>query len=424
MERYEIFVLSLLIALTLAGCNREEHQWTHFRGNNLDGKSTTDICPVQWAPDSGIMWKTFIHGRGWSSPTVYGNQVWVTTATETGTEMSGVCLDLNTGETIYDIVVFRPDSVQGKHDINSYATPTPCIEQHFVYVHFGHYGTACFDTRDGSEVWKRDDLPCTHVQGPGSSPILYGNLLILHLEGTERQYITALNKTDGHTVWETNRPKDVIDRLEPIGKKAYITPLIIDIKGRKMMISNGSAACMAYDPDTGEEIWRIIRGEDSTIAMPFAEDGLVFFHTGFVTGPDKERFAELMAVDPDGSGDIAKSNLKWKMETPILQLSTPVINKGYIYTIDTKSILMCIEAETGNIVKIHQVEGQIQCISHSGCRKIYISSTRGETMVFQEGPDLELLAENRLEGEIWASPAAVGNSLLIRTSKFLYRIGS
>lgn len=424
MTIFRFFMSSVLLAVWLISCNTLDDNWTHFRGNKLDGISNVKNCPVKWSTDSAIIWKTAIHGRGWSSPVVYEDQVWMTTATEDGKEMYAVCVDLGTGEMLHDIDVFQPDSVQGKHDINSYATPTPCIEQHFVYVHFGHYGTACLDTRDGSVVWKRDDLSCVHVQGPGSSPILYGNLLILHLEGTEKQYITALNKTDGTTVWETSRPKEVYDMLEPIGKKAYITPLIIDVKGRKMMISNGSAACMAYDPDTGKEIWRIIRGEDSTIAMPFAEDGLVFFHTGFVTGPDKERFAELMAVDPEGTGDIAASNTVWKMETPILQLSTPVVNNGYIYTIDTKSILMCIESKTGKVIKSQRLKGRYNASPILAAGKIYVSSTRGETLVFEEGPEFEMLAENRLEGEIWASPAAVGRSLLIRTSKFLYRIGS
>jgi outer membrane protein assembly factor BamB len=190
-----------------------------------------------------------------------------------------------------------------------------------------------------------------------------------------------------------------------------------------MLISNGSAACMAYDPFTGKEIWRIIRGEDSTISMPFTEQGLVYFYTGFITSPEKDRFAELMAVDPDGTGNIIDTHLKWRKKTPILQLSTPVIKEGYIYTVDTKSILMCLNAKTGETVWSKRVIGKYNSSPVYADGKLYFSSTRGETLVIREGTQLEILAANKLEGEIWATPAIVDNNLLIRTSEFLYRIG-
>jgi len=417
--------LSLLLFSFLHGTGQALCQdWTHFRGSHLDGISEVDSSPVKWGPDLNIRWKTPIHGRGWSSPVVYGNQIWLTTATEDGQEMYAVCVDFATGDIIFDLRVFQPDSIFQKHDINSYATPTPCIDKDFVYVHFGRYGTACLNTRDGSLVWQRTDLLCNHVQGPGSSPILYKDMLILHLEGTDRQFITALNKSTGATIWETDRPAEIYNSLEPIGRKAYITPIVISVNGREMLISNGSAACMAYDPFTGQEIWRIIRGEDSTISMPFYDESLVYFYTGFITSPEKNRFAELMAVDPDGTGNIAETHLKWRIETPILQLSTPVIRKGYIYTVDTKSILMCLNAQTGETVWSKRIIGKYNSSPVYADGKLYFSSTRGETLVIREGTQLEILAENKLEGEIWATPAIVDNNLLIRTSEFLYRIGN
>ena len=425
MRKFQMVIWGAIILLAgfqpLQMC--PQNDWTHFRGSHLDGISGVSSSPVKWNSDSNIVWKASIHGRGWSSPVVYGDQVWMTTATEDGKEMYALCVDYPTGDVIFDIKVFMPDTIFQKHDINSYATPTPCIEKNFVYVHFGRYGTACLDTRDGSKVWQRMDLVCDHVQGPGSSPILYGNFLILHLEGTDRQFITAINKSTGETVWETDRPDEIYNSLEPIGKKAYITPIVIRVKGRDMLISNGSAACIAYDPLTGKEIWRIVRGEDSTISMPFYEDGLVYFHTGFITSPDKDRFAELMAVDPDGTGDIADTNIKWRIQTPILQLSTPVIKDGYIYLVDTKSIMMCLDAKTGEVRWKKRMIGRYNSSPVLADGKLYFSSTRGETIVIREGPELEILSENKLDGEIWTTPAVGNNSLLMRTSKFLYRIG-
>ena len=425
MEKHHFTIIMAFILISgfyLAFISPDAN-WTHFRGSNLDGIASVNSSPVKWTPDSNFVWRTSIHGTGWSSPVVYEDQVWMTTATEDGKEMFAVCVDFNTGRIIFDIRVFTPDTIYQKHNINSYATPTPCIEKNYVYVHFGSYGTACLDTRDGTRLWERTDLSCVHVQGPGSSPILYKDLLILHLEGTDRQIITALKKSNGETVWETERPAEIYNSLEPIGRKAYITPIVIHVNGRDMMISNGSAACMAYDPVTGKEIWRIVRGEDSTISMPFYEDGLVYFHTGFITSAENDRFAELMAVNPDGTGDIAGTNIIWRIQTPILQLSTPVIRNGYIYTVDTKSILMCLNSKTGEAIWSKRVLGKYNSSPVYAAGKIYFSSTRGETIVIKEGPQLDILAENKLDGEIWTTPAIINNNLLMRTSKYLYRIG-
>jgi outer membrane protein assembly factor BamB len=423
MIKAQILFLSLTLVGLLAFTTTKNNDWTHFRGSNLDGIANVESCPVRWSPDSTIVWQTKIHGQGWSSPVVMDDQIWMTTATEDGKEMFAVCVDFISGEILHDIRLFEPDTIFRKHEINSYATPTPCIEQERVYVHFGTYGTACLNTDDGQLLWKRTDLKCLHVQGPGASPIIYKDLLILHLEGTDRQLIYALNKKTGETIWETERPQEVYDRLEPIGKKAYITPIIINVQGKDLMISNGSAMCAAYDPMTGEEIWRIIRGVDSTIAMPFTDGKTVYFHTGFEESADNKKFAELMAVNPDGRGDIAATNIKWKLETPILQLSTPVIKDGFIYNIDTKSMMMCLDADTGVTLWEKRLRGKYNSSPIIAAGHVYFSSTNGETTVVKEGPELEIVSENELEGEIWTSPAVVRNSLIIRTSEYLYRIG-
>lgn len=332
------FFFGLLQASSFFTVNAQDN-WTHFRGSNLNGISDAGLVPILWNDSTNILWKTDIEGKGWSSPVVFGNQVWVTTATGSGKNMSGVCLDLNSGEIIFNLKLFNPDSIYGKHDVNTYATPTPCIEEGRVYLHFGTYGTACLNTADGSTIWTRTDLNCDHAQGPGSSPFIYKNLLILHIEGTDVQYLVALDKLTGKTVWKTDRPKAVYEPLLPIGKKAYITPIIINVKGRDLLISNGSAVCIAYDPLTGEEVWRIVQGEDSTIASPVSENGIVYFLPGFVTGADGEKSAELLAVNPDGKGDIAATNILWRFRLPVLQLSTPLIKDGLIYMIDTRNML-------------------------------------------------------------------------------------
>ncbi len=427
MKRYKIRIIPIFavcLCLILTNCQSQKGNWTHFRGSRLDGIADVSKAPLKWTPDSNIFWKTEIHDKGWSSPVVYGDQIWVTTATNDGKELFAVCVDFNTGRIIHDIRVFEPDSVYSKHSINSYATPTPCIEKDFVYVHFGQYGTACISTNNGSVIWQRTDLVCDHVQGPASSPVIYKNLLILHLEGVDVQYIVALNKENGKTVWKTERRKEFYDPLEPIGRKAYITPLIIKVNGRDLLISNGSAVCNAYDPETGKEIWRIVRGEDSTIAMPFSEDGKVYFYTGYMVPPDGDRFAELIAVNPDGEGDLAEQNILWKIKTPVLQLLTPVIKDGLIYTIDSESNLECLDSKTGDVVYSDKVKGKYNSSPVYAAGNLYFCSTQGEIMVLREGPRYDIVARNKLDGEIWTTPAILRNSILIRTSKYLYRIGA
>ncbi len=237
---WQVFCLFFVAGLSSCSNSQTSSNWTQFRGENLSGISANAV-PVKWSDAENIAWKTPIHGEGWSSPVVLGNQVWTTTASEDGKVLFGVCTDFSTGKIIHDIKLIEPDTVYQKHAINSYATPTPCIEEGSVYLHFGSFVTFCIDTKTGKELWRNLEYKCDHVQGPASSPIIYKNLLILHFEGVDVQYIVALDKKNGKEVWRADRPKELMDPLAPIGKKAYITPVIIQIDGKDALISNGAA---------------------------------------------------------------------------------------------------------------------------------------------------------------------------------------
>lgn len=417
-----IFWLSLIISCLNA--QNQIPEWTHFRGSNLDGISLERGLPTFWNDSTHIEWKTPIEGKGWSSPVVLGEQIWLTTADEKKREMRVVCVDFATGRIIHNLMVFNPDTLYRKHAINSYATPTSAVEDGKVYVHFGRYGTACLDSHTGEILWKRTDMQCEHIQGPGSSLLLYRDKLIVHMEGSDIQYLLALDKKSGKTIWRTERPKEVYDKLEYIGKKAYITPLIVQVNGEDLMISNGAAVCIAYNPETGKEVWRIVQGEDSTISMPVEGDGLVFFYTGYVTTEGGRKHADLLAVDPDGKGDIAATNIRWRLKSPVLQLLTPVFVDGLLYTVDSKGLLSCLDAKSGNAVWSKKLKGKFYSSPVYADGNIYLSSIKGETLVFKAGTKPDLLAENRLEGEIWATPALAGGAILMRTSEYLYKISN
>ena len=212
-----ISIVALLLITQYAGS--QDKNWTHFRGSNLDGIAIVKDIPLRW--DSlNTKWKTAIHGKGHSSPVVFNNQIWLTSGSADGKDLYAVCADYETGKILHDIKVIVPEETIGKHSINTYASPSPCIEKGFVYVHYGSLGTACIKTSDGSIVWTRTDLKCKHVQGPGSSPILYKNLLILHYEGTDVRFIVALDKATGKQVWRTDRPEEPYVPLPNIGTES------------------------------------------------------------------------------------------------------------------------------------------------------------------------------------------------------------
>jgi outer membrane protein assembly factor BamB len=419
-----IFLSVLFFMVSFPREGRAQHNWTHFRGNKLDGISGVTKVPLHWNDTTNIVWKADITGKGWSSPVVFGKQVWITAAPPDGSEMKVICLDLGSGKEVFNIPLFKPDSIQKKHSINTYATPTCALEEGFVYATFGTYGTACVSTSDGKVIWKRTDLNCDHVQGPGSSLLIYKNLLIVHCEGTDVQYIIGLDKASGKTVWKTDRPKELYDPLPWIGKKAYTTPIIVNVKGKDMLISNGSAVCIAYDPETGQEVWRVVQGIDSTISMPFSENGMVFFYTSYRHSPEGKDYCELLAVNPDGKGDISDSHIIWRHKSPVLQLLTPLIYNGLIYTVDAENILKCIDAKSGEILNSRKLKTKYHSSPLFGGGYIFFTSIKGETIIIRPGKELELVAENKLPGEVFATPAIVDNSILLRTDSSLYRIGN
>lgn len=418
------FALLLLMLPFMKISLAQNSDWTHFRGSRLNAIAAGESIPLKWDA-STTKWKTEIHGRGHSSPVVFGGQIWVTTATLDGKELYAVCIDFQTGKIIHDIKVFTSEQEIGKHGINTYASPSPCIEKGFVYVHFGSLGTACLRTTDGSVVWKRTDLKCNHVQGPGSSPVLYKNLLILHFEGTDVRYIVALDKTTGKEVWRTDRPEDPYKPLPAIGKKAYITPLIINIKGRDMLISNGSAVCCAYDPMNGKEIWRVVRGAESTVPMPFSENGIVYFYTGSMEDP-APTYTEMLAISPEGRGDITNSGVIWKRRDDIThtQMLTPVIKDSLIYTVNTKNLLMCLDASNGK-----EIWSERQRSDHNASPvyvngNVWFFSVKGEVLAVKAGRTHETVARNQMDSGIWATPAFIRNSVILRTEKYICRIAA
>jgi outer membrane protein assembly factor BamB len=424
MNRNHSYLYLLTIFFSNGLFAQDQENWTHFRGSYLNGHSLSKNAPTIWSDTTNILWKTAIRGVAWSSPVIFNDQIWTSSATPDGKELFAVCTDFNTGKILKEVMLFKPDSVQYIHPTNSYATSTPCIEAGFVYVHFGTYGTACVDSRNFEIVWTRTDLNCEHMQGAASSPILYKNLLILHIEGTDVQYLIALDKHSGKTVWKTERPYEFYKDIEPVYRKAYCTPIVVEVNGKDQLISNGSQLCIAYEPDTGKKIWQVFYGEDSTVSMPMSYGGLVFINTGWMFPKDGSPFyARLLAVDPTGTGDVTKTHVPWETGTDVPQISTPVIVDSLIYMVHERGDLTCLKARNGVVLWKTKLNGQFNASVLFASGNIYLFSVKAKTYVFKPGLTFQPIAENQLDGMIKATPAIIRDNLILRTDKFLYRIG-
>ncbi|MDZ7371305.1 MAG: PQQ-binding-like beta-propeller repeat protein [candidate division KSB1 bacterium] len=404
--------MGLIILLWAIGWAVEN--WPDWRGPTCDGVVNADL-PLTWSETQNVKWKTAIPYHGWSTPVIWGNQIWLTTATEDGKQFFAVCVDFNSGKVLQQIKVFTCDKPQGKHPLNSYATPSPVIEEGRVYVHFGTFGTACIDTKSGKILWKWNEVTCDHIQGPASSPLLFENLLILHLEGSDVQVIAAVDKLTGKTVWKTERPKEYYTG-NPLYYKAYITPIVITVNGKPQLISNGSKVCQAFDPYTGKEIWRVVYGGDSTISRPIFGDGLVFINCGW-----EEVSADLWAVDPRGVGDLT-AKVVWKAEEHVPIESSPVLLNHMIFMVDDKGTASCLEAKTGSVLWRQRLGGQFGASPIAAAGRVYFFDKKGKTTVVSAERTLKRLAVNQLGDGFWASPAVKERSLILRSRNFLYRV--
>jgi outer membrane protein assembly factor BamB len=402
----------LLLAVTATATGGEN--WPEFRGPRGDGTSQAANLPVRWSETENIAWKTPIRGRGWSSPVVWGRQVWLTSASEDGRELYGLCLDAETGQPLFDEKIFDVAQPWPGHKFNSYASPSPAIEEGRVYLCWGSDGLACLDTSTFATVWVRRDLECNHFRGAGSSPIVYDDLLILPYDGYDFQYVVALDKSTGETVWRVDRPRN-FETDNGDTKKAYATARVIEVQGRQQLIVPASKGAFSYDPASGQELWRVRYNGFSTAARPLYEQGLLYLSTGFSK-------SELLAVDPTGSGDVTETHVRWLETKTMPSKPSPIYSDGLIFVIHDQGVATCLEAQTGEKVWQSRVGGNYSASPIIAGGRIYFASEEGKATVVAAAREYEVLGENQLDAGIMASPAVVDQALLLRTTTHLYRV--
>jgi outer membrane protein assembly factor BamB len=412
--------------------------WPQFRGPGGDGHSDAKGLPLTWSETNSVKWKTAIHDKGWSSPVIWGNQVWLTTATDEGGKLFAVCIDRDTGAIMHDVKLFE---VGGQPDIrkyNTYASPTPVIEEGRVYVTFGSPGTACLDTRSGKVLWERRDLECNHFRGAGSSPVMYQDLLIMNFDGSDHQFIIALDKKTGRTAWRHPRSIDYKD-LGPDGKpqadgdfrKAFSTPHLATIDGMAVLVSQGAKAAYGYEPLTGKELWRIEeRTSHSASSRPISGHGLVYLATGWSKGQllairQGKKAGEVIDVNetsspPEGTG----LQIAWKSKRNVPRKPSLVLVEDLLFGIeDDGGIVSCVEAKTGAEVWRERVGGNFSASPLFAEGHLYFFGDDGKTTVIEAGRQFKKIGEAKLDGGFMASPAVAGKALYLRSKTHLYRVG-
>lgn len=406
----------LLTIMSLVCSPLNAADWPQFRGPGGQGHSDATNLPLTWSETENVVWKVPVAGLGWSSPSIQGDQIWLTTAIDDGKSLHAIALDRATGKTIHDVVVFELADPGAVHSKNSHASPTPLIEDDRVYIHFGAHGTACLKT-DGSVVWKTQELKHDHRHGPGGSPVIYQNLLILNCDGSDLQFVVALDKNTGKEVWKKKREHIGEDRIS--GKSsvpmAYTTPLLTEINGKIQLLSSGADSIVSYDPLTGDELWWFRYDGYSNVPRPVVGKGHVFISSGY----DRPEF---FAVRVDGTGDVTESHLAWNMKKAAPLNPSPLLLGDELYVVSDNGIATCLDAVSGEQHWQERIGGNFSASPTFADGRIYFLDEEGKTTVVASGKKFEVLASNQLEGRTLASPAMVDSSIFLRTDTHLYRI--
>jgi len=408
-------VQRLLVLLLIAGASvlAQAEDWPQFRGPTGQGHATERGLPLEWSETKNIIWKTPVPGLGWSSPTVANGRVWLTTVVESkqrrgvSASLRALAFDVATGREIVNVEVFRLDDAGYVNPKNSRASPTPIVDGDRVFVHFGAEGTAALST-SGEILWTTH-LRYESQHGNGGSPTLYQDLLIINCDGNGGDaYVVALDTASGKPRWKTarRRPAD----------QAYSTPLVITVGQQDQLVSVGAYRAAAYDPLTGQEIWRVSYGDGfSNVPRPVFGQGLVFIATGFQT-------PALMAVRPDGKGDVTRTHVAWTNTRGAPYTPSPLLVGNDLYYVSDTGVLSLADAASGQIVWQQRLGGNYSASPVFADGRIYFQSEEGMTTVIAPGREFRRLASNRLDGATLASMAVSGGSFFIRSQSHLYRI--
>lgn len=405
----------LLASGSLSG-NAEEF-WPHWRGPLATGSAPVGDPPLRWSETDNVRWKVAIPGRGKSTPVVWEDRVYVTTAIPAGSgdpaphAFAVLAVDRANGSNVWQRTVREARPHEGTHQDGTFASGSVITDGERLYAFFGSRGLYALDL-DGRILWERDLGPM-QVQlalGEGSSPALHGNTLVVNMDHEGQSFIVAFDTTSGQERWRVLRDE----------RTSWATPLVIEHDGRIQVITAASGAVRSYDLETGRVVWE---GEGTTlnaIPSPVAGDGVVYVAGGF-------RGSVLRAIRVAGAeGDITgTSAVLWEQTRNTPFVSSPLLHRGMLYMLrENSGVLTTVDARTGEPQYTERIDGifNVYASPVGVGDRVYVAGREGTTVVLRHGPRYELLATNRLDDGFDASPAIAGSDLFLRGQQYLYRI--
>ena len=412
------FLASFVLTLVAVFCGGETwgQSWNEFRGINGTGHSSFTGMPLEWSDDSkNIDWNVSLPGLGWSSPVIQGSGIWLTSAIEGGdkSRLVVLCVDLESGKVQKEVTVFEK-SLGRIHKKNSHASPSAIIDDQRVFVHFGEHGTACLDL-DGNIVWKRV-FDYGHFHGPGGSPVVVDNKLILSCDGGEKQFLIALDKTNGKTIWQTEKKhihpaRFSGGKMKPI---AFSTPTLRKVAGKVEVVCPGADHIAGFDAETGKENWWAAYDGYSVVPRPILLDDMVFYASSYDA-------ATMYGLKLGGTGEITEQ-VAWETRRGAPHNPTPILVGDKLYMVSDRGIGQCLDAKTG---EVHWQKRMGRAYSASPIfvdGRIYFQDETGGTIVLEPGTEYTEVARNQLIGRTLATPVPVQGALLIRTDSRLLKI--
>ena len=411
--------------------------WLEFRGPGGTGMSDAHDLPTT-ITEASTKWRTELPGRGWSSPVVSGNDIWMTTAIEQiaskeetaarlktapipGLEvreevrLQALCVDRDSGKLRHQIDLFSVNQPPLIHKLNSFASPTPVIDGDFVYCSFGAMGTAAIRRDNGKVVWRNTEVKLEHETGPGSSPIVFDDLLIVHCDGTDKQFVTALQKNDGRIAWQQTRSGE----MHPQGmmKKAFATPSLLATPDGPQLISPAANWIYGYNPKTGAELWKVYYGElgFSNAPRPLIGNGMIYICTGF-------NRSTLLALNCEGKSKLSEADIAWRYKKQVPAMPTPILVDKLLFMVSDAGVATCLDALTGEEHWQERLGGEFSSSPILADGRLYFGNRSGKIFVIAPTAEYELLGNGQLDSAIMATPLALDNHLIIRTRDSLYRL--
>jgi outer membrane protein assembly factor BamB len=428
----------LLLASFLARPAAAQDNWPAFRGGEHGGVGAGPTLPDSWAADKNVLWKADVPGRGWSSPVVWGDRVYLTAVESDAknppprkglyiSDLSGKvpegehrwfvhCLDARAGKSLWKREAFKGKPAGTTHIKNSLASETPVTDGGRVYAYFGNVGLACYD-RDGKPLWsqKWQARKTRMGWGTAASPALAGDRLFVVNDNEEKSFVVALDTKTGKELWKVERDE----------KSNWATPFVWKNGKRTELVTAGSGRVRSYGLD-GKLLWQLRGMSMISIPTPVAGDGLLYVTSGYVADPFLK---PLYAIRPGAEGDISlkadeDSNkwVAWCRRQAGPYHPSPLAYDGFVYVLYDRGFLSCYEAQTGKPVYEKQRLGATAFTAspwaYNG--KVFCLSEDGDTFVVRAGRDFKVLGRNRLDEMTLATPATAGGSLFVRTASKLY----